>query len=156
MTYGLAQSHPRRRHEVGFTLVELMVTLTVAVILMAVAVPSMKSFTETQKVKTVASDLTTALLLARSEAVKRNGSVVLAPPVAGEWLGGWSVTSGGAVLHRQEAISGVTITTALANVTYAPNGRPSTSGTFQLTGASAVRCIRLDAAGILNTKSTAC
>lgn len=59
----------------GFTLVELMVTLTVAVILVIVAVPSFKSIIYSNKLTSASNDMVAALNSARLEAVKRNATV---------------------------------------------------------------------------------
>lgn len=59
------------QHSKGFTLVELMLTLAVAAILLAVAVPSYRSFVQGNRAASQANTLLRALAYARSEAVKR-------------------------------------------------------------------------------------
>jgi type IV fimbrial biogenesis protein FimT len=61
----------------GFTLIELMVTLTIAVILLTVAVPSYQSFVASTELTTSANDLIAAINLTRSESVKRDAIVSL-------------------------------------------------------------------------------
>lgn len=56
----------------GFTLVELMVTLTVAMVLIVIAVPSFKSITLSSRLTTTANDIVAAINTARMEAIKRN------------------------------------------------------------------------------------
>lgn len=80
----------------GFTLVELLVTLTIAALLLALAGPAFARFLAEQRLLGEARRLSEAIVLARSEAIKRNGVVVLctAPPgaVCGDathWHGGW-------------------------------------------------------------------
>jgi type IV fimbrial biogenesis protein FimT len=63
---------PPRRRVQGFTIIELMITLTVAAILLAIAIPSFTYLTVSSKLTTTANDLVNALGTARSEAVKRN------------------------------------------------------------------------------------
>lgn len=55
----------------GFTLVELLVTLTMAVILLAVGVPSFRTVIQNNRLTSGTNDLVSALNLARSEAVTR-------------------------------------------------------------------------------------
>lgn len=61
----------------GFTLVELMITLSVAGILLAVAVPSFNRMMVTSRVTAQSNELVAALNFARSEAIKRNVSMAL-------------------------------------------------------------------------------
>lgn len=61
----------------GFTLVELMITLAVAVILIAIAVPSFTSLIASNRLTTVANELTDASNVARLEAIKRNTNTQL-------------------------------------------------------------------------------
>ena len=149
----------------GFTLVEMLVTLTVLGIMMGVAIPSFKSFVEGQKVKTAAFDLTSALLLARSEAIKRNAAVTITPDTADTWIAGWTVAVGGTTLHKQQALSGVTITKAASasvippNFAYGSNGRLSSASEtqyLQVNGGNTVKCLRVDLTGIPSTATAAC
>lgn len=61
-----------RRGSYGFTIVELMVTLTVAAILLAIAIPSFTYLTVSSRLTTTANELVNRLSLARSDAIKRN------------------------------------------------------------------------------------
>ena len=149
----------------GFTLVEMLVTLTVLGILMGVGIPSFKNFIEGQKVKTAAYDLTTAFLLARSEAIKRNAAVTIAPETADTWISGWTVTVSGTTVHKQQSLSGVTITKAASasvipsNFVYGSNGRLSSATEtqyLQVNGSSAVKCVKVDLTGIPSTQTAAC
>lgn len=59
----------------GFTLIELMITIAVASILLAVAVPSFNQLIVTNRLTTQANEVVAALNFARSEAIKRNTRV---------------------------------------------------------------------------------
>ncbi|WPL19262.1 hypothetical protein Thiowin_04374 [Thiorhodovibrio winogradskyi] len=59
----------------GATLLELLVTLSIAAILMSVAVPSFQWMLRTNRIATVTNEMVRALNLARSEAVSRGVSV---------------------------------------------------------------------------------
>ncbi|WP_211233811.1 GspH/FimT family pseudopilin [Comamonas composti] len=61
----------------GFTTVELMVTLSIAAVLAALAAPGFRSLIESWRVTKVASDMKSSLHFARSEAIKRGGNVYL-------------------------------------------------------------------------------
>lgn len=81
----------------GFTLVELIVALAVAAVLGALAAPAYSRFLAEQRLLGEARRLSEAIVVARSEAIKRNGVVILcavAPPdgcgEAPHWHDGWT------------------------------------------------------------------
>lgn len=61
----------------GFTLIETMVTISIAVVLMTLAVPAMRNLIERNAVAGHVNSFVGAANLARSEAIKRGVSVVL-------------------------------------------------------------------------------
>lgn len=61
----------------GFTLVELMVTLTVGAILIMVVVPSFRGYFNKKKIEGTMAELATDIQYARSEAVSRNANVLM-------------------------------------------------------------------------------
>lgn len=88
----------------GFTLIELMVTISIGAILLMVAVPSYQTFVSSSRMTAQSNDFLSALQLARSEAVKRGTLVSLckssngtACTVAGTWAQGWIVFVDGSV-----------------------------------------------------------
>lgn len=114
----------RRSRLAGFSLLELLTVMAVLGILIAVAVPSFGYLTANTQVKSASSNLHLALLKARSEAVKRDAPVTITP-TSGDWKNGWQITinAGADVLLTQEALKGVAVTTAAANVVYLNSGR---------------------------------
>jgi type IV fimbrial biogenesis protein FimT len=64
-----------RKSTSGFTLLELIVAISIAGILMAMAIPSFKDMIRNSRLTTYANEMVTSLNLARSEAVKRGVSV---------------------------------------------------------------------------------
>ena len=85
-------------HGTGTTVLELMATLAIAAILLALAVPSYDSFTNRQRMKAAVAALHNDLVAARSQAVYRRSVVQACPgvPAAGcsggsDWTGGWIV-----------------------------------------------------------------
>jgi type II secretion system protein H len=67
----MLESSAKAADENGFTLVELMVTLAVMAILATLAVPSMTSFFDKQRVVEAAEDLYSNIQQARSESIAR-------------------------------------------------------------------------------------
>ncbi len=82
----------------GFTLTELLISLAISGVLLAIALPSLGSVMSSQRLNTASADFFSALLLARSEAIKRGANVtvckssdgVVCAPNGG-WDQGWLV-----------------------------------------------------------------
>lgn len=143
----------------GFTLIEFVVALTVAGILLAIAVPAFKSFLQNDRDAGQVNSLVMSLNYARSEAVKRASSngITFCPSVdgvncdlaPGPWTEGWIVTfldpvNGNQVLQSVPALNTVGGTNTLSTVT-----GPATGITFSSSGlASAALTLRVcDARG---------
>lgn len=80
----------------GFTLTEALVTLAVLSVLLGVAASSVGDLFHGLRLQALSADLFQQLLLARSEAIKRNGRVVLCKTADGQtctsegpWEQGW-------------------------------------------------------------------
>ncbi len=87
---------PQSQH--AFTLVELLLVVTIAAGLAAMALPSLGAMLATQRMVSLVNGFVASLHLARGEAIKRNGRVVLckspggqACSAAGTWDRGWVV-----------------------------------------------------------------
>lgn len=84
-----------KRHT-GFTLVELIVTLSLVAILATVGVPNFANFIANNRLTAQANELVTSLNLARSEAIKRSSRVSVCrsnnnTSCSGTWNDGWIV-----------------------------------------------------------------
>lgn len=66
-----------RRGMTGVTLIELVVTLSIAAILLTIGVPSFQNIIATNRIASLTNELSTALQLARSEAVTRGKTVTV-------------------------------------------------------------------------------
>lgn len=82
----------------GFTIVELMITLFIVGILLAVGVPSLKTFLQSNQLIAASNELVSALHIARSEAIKLNSRVSICESSngatctnSGSWENGWIV-----------------------------------------------------------------
>jgi type IV fimbrial biogenesis protein FimT len=146
----------------GFTLIELMVTVSMVAILAALATPSFRELIEAQRLRDTAFSLVSDLTLARSEAIKRGGNVAITP-VANAWSGGWAVAVVGAgdQLSEQRAPgTGVSMNTAAASVVFDRNGRSTNANTvrFELTTSSGnrSRCISIDPSGRPKSVAVGC
>lgn len=135
----------------GFTLIELMVTLTVAAILLTVAVPSYREFIQSTRLSTQVNLLLSDLNVARSEAVKRRTPVTLCKSATqsacssnGGYEQGWIIftdhnrdgeVDAGDIILRTQGASGSDLTirgkSPIQNrISFFDSGNVSTSGSI--------------------------
>ena len=144
----------------GFTAIELMVVVAILAILTAFAAPYMGQMVRSQRLRTTSFDVFSSLTLARSEAIKRNVSVTMAP-VGGDWAKGWTITdANGNVLKQQGAVDQITIAGPL-NAVFTGTGRLGAAivpfGLDAVVGSTTMhRCVSVDLSGRPVSKEAAC
>ena len=158
----------------GFTLIELLVTLSVASILLTMAVPNYRVFVQDSLLITQINSFTSAMTLAKNEAIKRSSFATICPSTNGTgcagvttWSNGWivfadanndgTVDAGEEIIHVGSALSGGnTLSSGRQRITFAASGFSLGSNTtFSLCdsrGTSASRALVLNNQGRLRTE----
>jgi len=135
----------------GFTLLELLITLTIVSLLMAIGVPSMRDFIKNDRLVTQINTLVGHLAYARSEAALRHQSVVVCASgtqtscSTNNWSAGWIIfvdsdnnsdfSAGEDMLRVVDALSGGNSLTSTVGslVIYDKRGfAPDSVGSFTL------------------------
>ncbi|QNK02240.1 GspH/FimT family pseudopilin [Dyella telluris] len=134
------------RKAYGFTLVELVVTLAVAAVLIAVAVPSFRHITISNRLTTSVNEVVNAVQIARMEAIKRNARTQLCSNSSSgnssDALGDLCGTSAGAVVAR-----------ASTTVVVVRESQLDLSGSLRLNGD--LQALRFTAQGIAHATTSA-
>lgn len=134
------------RHR-GYSLYELLVTLSVATILIVIGAPPLGSLIARNRLTTEVNALHHALHLGRQEAIKRRLNLVLCQSADGsrctgdaDWSGGWMLfvdddddgraDPGETVLRRHQPAAAVNIMTNRRHYTLRGVRRRNTNGTF--------------------------
>ncbi|MEJ2427259.1 MAG: GspH/FimT family pseudopilin [Candidatus Thiodiazotropha sp.] len=101
----------------GFTVVELMISLAILGVLVAIVVPGFRDLAERNAVTNASNELLNGLLFARSEAIRTEIDTTFTP-----LANGWQVTSGVDTIKDQNATH-TSITITGNPVTYNARGR---------------------------------
>lgn len=102
----------------GFTLIELIITLTLAAILLTIGIPSFQTTLQSNRRVTQVNELISALNIARSEAIKRGNQVFICisnngtscVTGSGAWETGWIIfvdNNGNSTLDNNDTIINV-------------------------------------------------
>lgn len=124
----------------AMSLIELLISLSIISMLTAFALPGFRDLLDRFKVDAAASEFHSAILLTRSEAIRRGARVDLVPAAAHDWSTGWLVLiesdnnqqadASELVLHRSPVLpERLRIVAALRDGTktylaFDPSGRP--------------------------------
>lgn len=151
----MRQTPNHKRRPGGFTLVELLVGVAIVGVLSAFAVPAFNNFMVNERVKNAAIDVTSSLVVARSEAIKQNGTVTVASDsVSTAWAGGWKVNApdGTTIMAQAAYPSSITVTGTAATLSYNRSGRAAAVFTIVVAPATAgsvsSRCISVSLTGL--------
>ena len=115
----------------GVSLVEIIVTLAIVSILLSIATPSFTALMREIRVSMLAHEVQRGLMLARSEAIKRN-DLVRMEAIDGDWTNGWTIQAGETIIstHRLDATKSLSITSKSTDggtyFGYAGSGRSRT------------------------------
>lgn len=148
----------------GFTLVELMVVVSLVAVVSTLAAPSLSTLIASMNAKSASFDLVGDLAMARSESLKRNAAVSVAP-ISGSWTNGWRVTTAGEAgpLRERGALpSRISLSAPAAGVVFQPNGRLSDgelASSWSITSTQegvAPRCVVITPTGTARAKRGDC
>lgn len=142
----------------GFTSVELLTVVAIVGTLSILALPDLTAVVQNNRLRAAGTDLMSSVLLARSEAIKRNGQVQILPSSGSDWTSGWrvQVVATGAQLDKKNKIgSQVQVLSAPASIVYDHSGRLTTPGTSQVQFQdpdghvyAKARCLAIDSSGL--------
>jgi type IV fimbrial biogenesis protein FimT len=165
ITRSAAPMHARANP--GFTIIELLTTVSVVMILFTLAFPSLTNLILTQHVRAGASDLHTSLFYSRSEALKRAVNIEMVP-VNNDWKNGWNIQlADGTVLRSRASLNARLASMPVdsgTKIIYRNDGRVTTAPAPIVVSASsnpqiAARCVVVDLSGrpslVVDTDSNA-
>ncbi|NHZ97332.1 GspH/FimT family pseudopilin [Massilia sp. CCM 8734] len=155
----VARAQPRQG---GFTVLELMAVISMLAVLSAIAAPAFSEMLGKSRLRSASSDLFTAMLRARSEAIDRRVDVTVRATTEGAWHSGWSISDPskpGGLIESYKPVVNATIS-GPASVTFKANGRlrPGQRPSFEFSanGVASHLCLQLDLSGRPVQKKTAC
>ena len=115
----------RKKSLKGFTLIEMMIALVLTGILLGLGVPTYSTFIKNSMVASNSNALVASILFSRSEAIKRNGQIVI-QPISSDWANGWNVLSGATVLQTHQIDDALTVT-GPGSISFSSDGRVSSA-----------------------------
>lgn len=163
-----------KRQVAGFTLLELMITIAIAAILLAIALPSFQSSLRSNRVATATNEALASLSLARSEAIRNTRGAGVCASADGsscgaDWNSGWLVWSdadgdgvidAGEIVRYSQGKASVTMTGSAATLNFDRRGRASgglqTISIAPSDATTPARCITINMTGQTRVAQAAC
>jgi type IV fimbrial biogenesis protein FimT len=165
----------------ALTLVEVLIVIVILGVLAGLAVPSLLTFMQLNKVNAITRELISTLNYAKSEAIKQTTSISICPrdptdatntTCSTNWAAGWIVFSGTALssgarltvndrdLSTEMTLTATTLTATVASITFDNTGFPGNDITFTLLPTNCrsnnERIVRLSAAGRVSVSEEVC
>ena len=165
--------HKHNDRQTGFSLLELMATVAIGGILLAVGLPSFVNLIKSNRLTTQTNSVLTALHLARNEAINRGHNIrVLTISGDEDWAAGWQVRldvdndgvtdAEDTVLRSFDAIEEATLVGDVDNVTYQSSGFITTTSAstikltaYECTGED-IRVINVKLSGLVSSTRQIC
>lgn len=161
----------------GFTLVELMITIAIAAILLAIALPSFQGSMRSNRLATSTNEMIATISLARSEAIRSRRGAGLCATANGsacgtDWNQGWmvwadangdgAVSTGETVVRHVQAVRGLNVVAGSGTIVFNNRGGPSAATSFTMKPSDCpasqqlVNTLRLNGSGQVKTEKSAC
>lgn len=162
----------------GFTLVELMITIAIAAILLAIALPSFQGSLRSNRLATSTNEMIATISLARWEAIRSRRGAGLCATADGstcgtDWNQGWMVWADAngngfldaptdTVVRHVQASRGLNLTAGSGTIAFNNRGGPAAATSFTLKPSECpaaqqlVNTLTLNGSGQVKTEKSAC
>lgn len=164
----------------GFSLVELMITVAVLAVLLAIGLPNFQNSMRSNRIATASNELIAALNLTRSEAIRNTRGGAMCPSTSGaacdgsNWSQGWIVwadtngdgalDSGEEILRIREGLESLSFSGSTGVIAFDSRGRRRSTSAIAITfqpsdcpsGRGLRRTLNVNAIGQVNMEKQAC
>ena len=158
-----------KKHTIGFTVIELMITVALGAVLLTIGVPSFTSLLRQNTIISQTNTVLSSLFYARNETITENTNVTIQPLVSGaDWSEGWAIYLDGSSTPSRifKGLNNATLveSNGVTSITYLPDGRISNANPIVLTltpnncptGDTDIRVFAIGLSGQATTSQSAC